>query len=49
MSALGPIDPSCVHKEDEKEAAWIVRKLAGVNASAACTRKNLEAYSRRSL
>ncbi|KAH7327511.1 hypothetical protein BKA65DRAFT_510723 [Rhexocercosporidium sp. MPI-PUGE-AT-0058] len=29
MSALGPIDPSSVHKEDQKEAAWIVRKLAG--------------------
>ncbi|KAL2061124.1 hypothetical protein VTL71DRAFT_7397 [Oculimacula yallundae] len=29
MSALGPIDPSSIQKEDEKEAAWIVRKLAG--------------------
>ncbi|KAH7400329.1 hypothetical protein BKA64DRAFT_671616 [Cadophora sp. MPI-SDFR-AT-0126] len=29
MSALGPIDPSSVQKEDQKEAAWIVRKLAG--------------------
>jgi hypothetical protein len=32
MSALGPIDPSSVQKEDQKEAAWIVRKLAGVMA-----------------
>lgn len=31
MSALGPIDPSSVQTEDQKQAAWIVRKLAGVN------------------
>lgn len=31
MSALGPIDPSSVQNEDQKEAAWIVRKLAGVS------------------
>lgn len=33
MSALGPIDPTSVQNEDRKEAAWIVRKLAGVDAS----------------
>ncbi|KUJ15045.1 uncharacterized protein LY89DRAFT_720451 [Mollisia scopiformis] len=29
MSALGPIDPSSVQNEEQKEAPWIVRKLAG--------------------
>lgn len=40
MSALGPIDPSSVQTEDQKEAAWIVRKLAGVSN----TKYNLEIF-----
>lgn len=45
MSALGPIDPSSVQQEDQIEAAWIVRKLAGVNKPSSSPPECILAYA----